>query len=191
MAERNSKLDPLPKSLERFILRWGDLGSSWGVNRSVAQIHALLFVSTEPITAEEIAERLGIARSNVSTSLKELLSWRLIERVPVLGDRRDHFTAETDPWEMASRIAETRRDREIDPAALALEACLAEAEQRGDANPEVLKRLDDLHAFVEMGSKWHRQMQKVPFPKLSKLVKMGTKLVDLLPAGRKAKPKKG
>ena len=86
----------LPPSIVNFVLHWGDLGGQWGVNRSVAQIHALLFISDTPLTAEEIADKLGMARSNVSNSIKELLGWRLIQRVPVMGDRRDHFTAEAD-----------------------------------------------------------------------------------------------
>src|SRR3546814_12565124 len=86
----------LSPAATEFILHWGNLGGQWGVNRSVAQIHALLFISDRPLHAEEIAEMLGLARSNVSNSIKELLGWRLIDRVPLLGDRRDHFAAETD-----------------------------------------------------------------------------------------------
>src|SRR5688572_18208409 len=95
------KLHP---AVERFVLHWGEMGGQWGVNRSVSQIHALLYVSERPLTAEEIAATLGIARSNVSNSLKELLSWDLIRRVPIRGDRREHFEAETDVWEMVRRI---------------------------------------------------------------------------------------
>src|SRR5690606_37946176 len=98
MTEINDTIDLSP-AVSRFVLHWGDLGSQWGVNRSVAQIHALLFISDRPLTAEEIAETLGLARSNVSNSLKELLGWKLIERVPVLGDRRDRFAALGDIWE--------------------------------------------------------------------------------------------
>jgi DNA-binding transcriptional regulator GbsR (MarR family) len=112
----------LPPAVEQFILHWGDMGNQWGVNRSVAQIHALLYLSERPLTAEEIADTLGMARSNVSNSLRELTSWKLIRRVPVLGDRRDHFEAETDLWEMVTRIAQGRKEREIDPAAAALRA---------------------------------------------------------------------
>ena len=95
----------LPSVVERFVLHWGDMGSAWGVSRSVAQIHALLFLSARPLTAEEIADMLGLARSNVSTSIRELLAWSLVRRVPVRGDRRDHFEAETDLWEIVLRIA--------------------------------------------------------------------------------------
>src|SRR3954470_3380290 len=106
----------LAPAIEHFVLQWGDLGGKWGVNRSVAQIHALLYLSERPLHAEEIADKLGLARSNVSNSIKELLNWGLIHRVPVLGDRRDHFAAETDVWEIVTRIAKGRKAREVDPA---------------------------------------------------------------------------
>src|SRR6201988_3354276 len=106
MTEINDKnrVEPLPTAVTRFVLHWGDLGNQWGVNRSVAQIHALLYLSERPLTAEEIADKLGLARSNVSNSIKELQSWDLIRRVPIKGDRRDHFEAETDVWEIFARI---------------------------------------------------------------------------------------
>src|SRR3982750_2519472 len=102
-----------PAAVERFVLHWGDMGGQWGVNRSVAQIHALLYLSDRPLTAEAIADTLGMARSNVSNSLRELLAWKLVRRAPLLGDRRDHYEAETDLWEMVTRIAQGRKEREI------------------------------------------------------------------------------
>src|SRR5437764_1095020 len=120
MTEINDNTDPLPAAVTRFVLHWGDLGSQWGVNRSVAQIHALLYLSERPLHAEEVADTLGLARSNVSNSIKELLGWGLIHRVPMLGDRRDHFAAETDIWEIVTRIAKGRKAREVDPAEAAL-----------------------------------------------------------------------
>src|SRR5215831_17585619 len=119
MTEMTVNTKRLPAAAQEFVLRWGDLGDQWGVNRSVSQIHALLYLSDRPLTAEEIAETLGMARSNVSTSLKELLTWNLIRRVPIMSDRRDHFEAETDVWEVVTRIAAGRKEREIDPAVLA------------------------------------------------------------------------
>ena len=113
MTEINDR--SLPLAVEQIVLRWGDLGGQWGVNRSVAQIQALLYLSEKPLTAEEIAVTLGLARSNVSNSLKELQAWKLIHRVPVLGDRRDHYQAETDLWQMATKVAQGRKAREIDP----------------------------------------------------------------------------
>src|SRR3954470_8024866 len=112
MTEITHETQHLPPAVERFILHWGDMGGQWGVNRSVAQIHALLYLSDRPLPAEELAETLGIARSNVSNSLRELLGWKLVRRVPVMGDRRDHYEAETDLWEMVTRIAQGRKERE-------------------------------------------------------------------------------
>ncbi|MEN0002021.1 MAG: MarR family transcriptional regulator, partial [Pseudomonadota bacterium] len=106
-----TKSDAIPEPLQDFILQWGDMGAQWGVNRSVAQIHAFLYLSKKPLTAEEIAETLGMARSNVSNSLKELLVWKLIKRVPIARDRRDHFVAETDVWTMVTRITAGRKER--------------------------------------------------------------------------------
>src|SRR3954449_9835446 len=131
----------LPPAVERFILHWGDMGGQWGVNRSVAQIHALLYLSERPLTAEDIADSLGLARSNVSNSIKELLGWGLIHRVPLLGDRRDHFAAETDIWEIVTRIAKGRKAREIDPAEAALRVCTEEAEHDASVSPVARQRL--------------------------------------------------
>jgi DNA-binding transcriptional regulator GbsR (MarR family) len=117
----------MPAAVERFVVHWGEMGEVWGVNRSVAQIQALLYVAERPLAAEDIAERLRLARSNVSTSLRELLSWSLIRRVPVLGDRRDYYEAEADMFEMVRRIAQGRKAREIDPAIAVLRACVTDA----------------------------------------------------------------
>jgi DNA-binding transcriptional regulator GbsR (MarR family) len=174
----------LPGALERFVLHWGDMGSQWGVNRSVSQIHALLYLSERPLTAEEIAAKLGLARSNVSNSIRELMAWNLIRRVPVKGDRRDHFEAETDVWEIAMRIASVRKEREIDPAVDALRACVAEAEGDPKLHPVAARRLKDMLAFVESIDRWHAQMLSVPKSKLAALMRLGTRVVNLSPLGK-------
>ena len=184
MTEISERSKRLPLAVERFVLHWGDLGSRWGVNRSVSQIHALLYVSDRPLTAEEIADRLGIARSNVSNSLKELLGWNLIRRVPVKGDRREHFEAETDLWEIAMRIAAVRKERELDPAVDTLKSCVAEAERDRALDPVAGKRLKEMLAFVENLDRWYAQMLTVPKPKLAALVRLGTRIVALLPLGK-------
>lgn len=187
MTEITVKAPKLAAAVQRFILHWGDMGDQWGVNRSVAQIHALLYLSERPLTAEDVAETLGMARSNVSNSLKELIGWKLVRRVPVLGDRRDHFEAETDLLEMVRRIAQGRKEREIDPAAAALRACVAEA----DGDPRVSKvarqRLSELQGFVETLNRWYDQMLGVPPAKIMALVKLGSKVVNLLSFTRKEK----
>ncbi len=184
MTEITNTSNTLPPAVERFILHWGDLGGQWGVNRSVAQIHALLYLSERPLTAEDIAGSLGLARSNVSNSIKELLAWKLVRRVPVLGDRRDHFEAETDIWEMVTRIAQGRKEREIDPAAAALRACVAEADGDPRVSPVALKRLAEMLDFIETMSRWYTQMIGVPKAQLVRLIKMGSKVVGLLSIGR-------
>src|SRR5499425_2034899 len=100
---------------QRFVLHWGEMGARWGINRTVAQIHALLYLSPKPLNAEEIAETLGVARSNVSNSLKELQGWGIVRVVHVLGDRRDHFESIKDVWDIFRIVAEERKRREIDP----------------------------------------------------------------------------
>lgn len=178
MTEMNDISASSAKS--QFILYWGDMGGQWGVNRSVAQIQALLFLSAEPLNAEQIAERLGIARSNVSNSLKELVSWKLIRRVPIPGDRREFFEAESDVWEIARRVAQGRKQREIDPAMQVLADCVATAETEKNLDPTALGRLKDMQEFLETVDGWYSQMLHVPKSKLNMLMKMGNKVISLL-----------
>ena len=166
------------------MLHWGDMGSEWGVNRSVSQIHALLYLSNRPLTAEEIADLLGLARSNVSTSIKELLAWSLIRRVPIKGDRRDHFEAETDLWEIVTRIVAGRKEREIDPAVATLQACVKAAEGDPTIDPVARRRLKEMLDFVETMDRWYAQMIAVPKPKIAALVQLGARIVRLLSRGR-------
>jgi DNA-binding transcriptional regulator GbsR (MarR family) len=175
----------LAPALEHFVLQWGDLGGKWGVNRSVAQIHALLYLSERPLTAEEIADRLGLARSNVSNSIKELQAWNLIRRVPIKGDRRDHFEAETDVWEIFARVAMGRKEREIDPAIAALRTCAAEAGGDKAINPVAIARLKALLEFVDTMDRWAGQMKNVPRAQIAALVRLGTRIVNFLSFGRK------
>ncbi len=170
----------LSEAARHFVLYWGDMGGQWGVNRSVAQIHALLYLSVDPINAEEIADALGIARSNVSNSLKELVSWKLIRRVPIAGDRRDHFEAETDVWEIARHIAQGRKEREIDPAAQALKLCIEKADAEQGVNPVVRERLREMQDFVEESTRWYDQMLSVPKHQLMTLINMGDKVLTFI-----------
>ena len=186
MTEITVSTRKLAPAVERFILHWGDMGGQWGVNRSVAQIHALLYLSERPLTAEDIADTLGMARSNVSNSLKELIAWKLVRRVPMMGDRRDHFEAETDLIEMVTRIAQGRKEREIDPAAAALRACMAEAENDRRVSPVARERLAEMQRFVETLNRWYDQMLGVPPAKIMALIRMGSKVVNFLSFGRKS-----
>src|SRR5215470_11448429 len=167
MTEITEHHKRLPVAVERFILHWGDLGGRWGVNRTVAQIHALLYLSERPLTADEIAAALGVARSNVSNSIRELLGWELIRRVPIRGDRCDHFEAESDIWELVRRIASGRKAREIDPAMVALRACVADAEGDASVHPVASRRLKEMLEFTQTVDRWYAQMLTIPKPKLA------------------------
>jgi DNA-binding transcriptional regulator GbsR (MarR family) len=185
MTEITDKTDLRP-AVRKFVLHWGDMGSQWGVNRSVSQIQALLYLSERPLTAEEIADTLAMARSNVSNSIRELQSWGLIRRVPVLGDRRDHFEAETDVWTIAAKIAAGRKERELDPALAALDACVAEAQGDSKLHPVAAERLRAMAEFTRSMTRWYEQMVGVPRPALMALIRLGAKVVSFIP-GKKAK----
>lgn len=160
---------------ERFILHWGEMGSRWGVNRTVAQIHALLFLAGRPLSAEDIAETLGVARSNVSTSLKELQSWRLTRVVHVMGDRRDHFETSTDVWELFKLIVEGRRQREIDPTLTVLRDCLMSPELEQEPK-ERARRIQETLTFMETLTTWTDEMLRLKPETLMKTLGMGAKI---------------
>ena len=174
----------LPAAVEQFILRWGDMGGQWGVNRSVAQVQALLYLSDRPLTAEEIAESLGMARSNVSNSIRELITWKLIRRVPVLGDRRDHYESEADLWQIMSRIVQGRKEREIDPAVAAINDVLQAAEGDPTVSKVARARLQEMKGFVTTLDTWFTQMMAVPPSTLMALIKLGSRIVKLASLGR-------
>jgi DNA-binding transcriptional regulator GbsR (MarR family) len=185
MTEITDRTD-LPDAARRFILHWGNMGDQWGVNRSVSQIHALLYLSERPLTAEEIADRLAMARSNVSNSIKELQGWGLIRRVPVLGDRRDHFEADADIWSIAAKIVAGRKERELDPALAALNECVAAAQSDSALHPVAAERLRAMLDFTRTMSGWYEQIVTVPRPALMALIRLGAKVARFLPA-KKAK----
>ena len=174
----------LPVAVEQFILRWGDMGGQWGVNRSVAQVQALLYLSDRPLTAEEIADSLGMARSNVSNSIRELITWKLIRRVPVLGDRRDHYESEADLWQIMSRIVQGRKEREIDPAVAAINDVLQAAESDPTVSKVARARLLEMKSFVTTLDTWFTQMMAVPPSTLMALIKLGSRIVKLASLGR-------
>src|SRR5438477_1147062 len=140
--KRNMTMLPLSPIAKKFILHWGEMGARWGINRTVAQVHALLYLSERPLNAEEITDALGVARSNVSTTLKELQGWGIVRIVHVMGDRRDHFESLSDVWEMFQIILDERKRREVDPTMKLLEECLAETQRDKSSTPEVKRRLE-------------------------------------------------
>src|ERR1700744_882038 len=167
----------LPAAVQAFVLRWGDLGGQWGVNRSVAQIQALLYLSDRPMTAEDIADVLGLARSNVSNSIRELITWKLVRRVPMLGDRRDHYEAEADLWQILTRIAQGRKEREIDPAVAAIHKALEAADGDRTISKVALTRLNEMRDFLGTLDTWFGQMLAVPPSTLMRLIKLGSRVV--------------
>jgi DNA-binding transcriptional regulator GbsR (MarR family) len=169
-----------------FILHWGEMGTHWGVNRSVSQVHALLYLADQPLTADSIVESLALARSNVSTALKELQGYGIIRRVHVEGDRRDHFIAETDLWEMLTRIVAERKRREIDPTVAHL-AMLAERLRTDESAPPVLReRITRMHEFLGTLANWYEQVRVLPKPTLVALMKLGGKVARFIPGKSKA-----
>jgi len=190
MTETTARSQTLSPAVEQFVLRWGDMGGQWGVNRSVAQIQALLYLSDKPMTAEEIADLLGMARSNVSNSIRELLTWKLIRRVPVLGDRRDHYEAEADLWQIMTRIAQGRKEREIDPAVAALRHVLEQADGDSRISPTARARLQEMQGFLGTLDTWFSQMVAVPPATLMALMKLGSRVVNLVSLGRGGSAKK-
>jgi DNA-binding transcriptional regulator GbsR (MarR family) len=164
---------------EKFILHWGEMGTRWGINRTVAQIHALLYITNEALPADEIVQLLDVARSNVSTSLRELQGWGIVRVVHKIGDRRDHFESMHDVWEMFRVIVEERRKREIEPTLAILRECHEQAvSESSDAFTR--KRLGELLEFFEVCSGWYEQMRRIPTKAGIQLLKQGNRILKVL-----------
>lgn len=170
------KLNP---TTEKFVLHWGEMGSKWGVNRTVAQIHALLYLIGKPMNADEIVETLGVARSNVSNSIKELQNLNLVQTTHILGDRRDYFTTSTDVWALARIIVEERYKRELAPTVQFLDELMNSPEFTQE-NKEVQSRIKDTRQFVDVISNWAKEMMKLSTPTLSKILKLGSAVQKFL-----------
>ena len=173
------RADPLADTIgavgRRFVLHWGEMGWRWGVNRTVSQIHALLFLLGRPMHAEEIAELLQVARSNVSNSLRELQNWNLVRVVHLVGDRRDHYETAQDPWELMRIIVRERKAREFDPTVAMLRECVGDPGfSRQD--PGAQKRMRETLALMEALSRWTDEMLNLEVSTLSKLVRLGAKV---------------
>ena len=169
---------------QKFVLHWGEMGTRWGINRTVAQVHALLFLSERPLPADEISETLGIARSNASTSLRELQNWGIVRIVHVLGDRRDHFASIQDVFAMFRAIAHQRKKREIDPTVHVLRDCLAQGDKRKAADAYIRARLSDLLDFFEMAGAAYERLEKLPTPAVLKIAKLGDRALRMVGISR-------
>ena len=170
----------LAPTIQKYILHWGEMGTRWGVNRTVAQIHALLFLVNRPLPAEEIADTLNVARSNVSNSLKELQSWGLVRITHMAGDRRDHFVALQDVWEIFRVIVEERKKREIDPTLTVLRECALEAEGDPALEQATRVKMEQVLDFLEMLSATYGDYKHLPPATMQRFLKMGGKVARLL-----------
>jgi DNA-binding transcriptional regulator GbsR (MarR family) len=169
----------LSPTLSRFVLHWGEMGARWGVNRTVAQIHALLYIHGRPMHAEEIAGTLDVARSNVSNSLRELQGWNLVKLVHLAGDRRDHFETATQVWELVRTIVKERQKREISPTIDVLRELLADANISREAATTKL-RLQETLDLLETLTVWSEEMLRLDSETLSKVLKLGARIKKLL-----------
>jgi DNA-binding transcriptional regulator GbsR (MarR family) len=169
----------LSPTLSRFVLHWGEMGTRWGVNRTVAQIHALLYITGRPMHAEEITDTLAVARSNVSNSIRELQGWQLVKLVHIAGDRRDHFETSTHVWELFRTIVRERQRREIAPTIEVLSELLADPAISRDPTEAKLRMRETLE-FLQTLTAWSDEMLKLDTDTLAKVLKLGAKVKKLL-----------
>ena len=170
----------LNEARKRFVLHWGEMGTRWGINRTVAQVHALLHITSTPLTAEEITETLSVARSNVSTSIRELQVWGLVRPVHVLGDRRQHYETIKDVWEMFRIIIDQRKRREIDPTLDVLRQCIADVRKGSTEDAYTAERLQEIYEFFSDVEALYTDIRKFPVPALRGLVRARGKVRKLL-----------
>jgi DNA-binding transcriptional regulator GbsR (MarR family) len=176
----------LPPLTQRFVLHFGEMGSRWGINRTVGQIYALLYVSPKPLNAEEITEALGLSRSNVSVGLKELESWRLVRLSHQPGDRRDYFSAPEDVWAIFRTLAEERRRREVDPTLSMLRDALLENPGHPD-DQHAQRRMREMHDLIELVTGWFEDVQRLEPETLKRLMRMGARVQKVLEFGDKVR----
>ncbi|MCP5280109.1 MAG: GbsR/MarR family transcriptional regulator [Rhodoferax sp.] len=164
---------------QKFVLHFGEMGSRWGINRTVGQIYALLYVTPEPLNADQLGESLGFSRSNVSMGLKELQSWGLVRLIHLPNDRREYFQAPEDVWAIFRTLAAERRKREIDPTLSMLRDALME-QPRVAEDIHAQERMRQMHAFIELMTDWLDDVQKMDSETLASLMKMGAQVQKLL-----------
>lgn len=170
---------------QKFILHWGEMGTKWGINRTVAQIHALLFLAPKPVPADEIAETLSVARSNVSTSLRELQGWGIVRVVHVLGDRRDHFETTKDVWEIFRTVSEERKRREIDPTLRVLGECVQELKTNPQGDGYTRERLENMLEFLTTMSGLFEEVLRMPVGALKGVGRLRGKVITLFGSEKK------
>ncbi|HRE80318.1 MAG TPA: MarR family transcriptional regulator [Opitutaceae bacterium] len=170
----------LPPTAQSFIVHWGEMGTKWGINRSVAQIHALLYLVARPLPADEIAETLAIARSNVSTGLRELQGWSLVRVIQSLGDRRDHFETQGDVWELFRILIRERKRRELEPTLEVLRACKDQVRDAPHSGfPQLESRLTAMSEFMEAANSWGERASRLSPKSLKRLSQLGDAIFKL------------
>lgn len=167
-------------AVQKYVLHWGEMGTRWGTNRTVAQIQALLYLSPEPLRADEIVDLLSVARSNVSTSIRELQSYGLVKMTHILGDRRDYFESLHDVWDLFRVIIEQRKQRELNPTLTMLRQCAAEIEAESGTDDTTKERVKNMLQFVETTSEWYEKIREMPTPTLQKVMKMGAGIAKFI-----------
>jgi len=167
-------------AVQKYVLHWGEMGTRWGTNRTVAQIQALLYLSPEPLRADEIVDLLSVARSNVSTSIRELQSYGLVKMTHILGDRRDYFESLHDVWDLFRVIIEQRKQRELNPTLSMLRKCAAEIEAEPGTDRTTKERVKNMLRFVETTSEWYEKIREMPTPTLQKVMKMGAGIAKFI-----------
>jgi len=167
-------------AVEKYVLHWGEMGTRWGTNRTVAQIQALLYLSPKPMRADDIVELLSVARSNVSTSIRELQSYGLVRMTHLLGDRRDYFESLHDVWELFRVIIEQRKQRELNPTLTMLRGCVSEIEGEKETDAVTKERVRNMLKFVETTSSWYEEISDIPTSTLTKLMALGKKVTKLV-----------
>ena len=167
-------------AVEKYILHWGEMGTRWGTNRTVAQIQALLYLSPKPLRADQIVDLLSVARSNVSTSIRELQSYGLVHMIHLLGDRRDYFESIDDVWELFRVIIEQRKQRELNPTLTMLRQCVSEVEQESQTDDITKERIRNMLEFIDSTNTWYEKIRSISTSTLQKLMKLGTTITKLV-----------
>ncbi len=167
-------------AVEQYVLHWGEMGTRWGTNRTVAQIQALLYLSPKPLRADEIVDLLSVARSHVSTSIRELQSYQLVRMTHVLGDRRDYFESLHDVWELFRVIIEQRKQRELNPTLAMLRSCAADVDLEKETDALTKERIHNMLEFVASTSAWYEEISDIPTSTLTKIMKLGKRITKLV-----------
>jgi DNA-binding transcriptional regulator GbsR (MarR family) len=167
-------------ALEKYVLHWGEMGTRWGTNRTVAQIQAVLYLSPKPLRADEIVDLLSVARSNVSTSIRELQSYGLVRMTHILGDRRDYFESLHDVWELFRVIIQQRKQRELNPTLTMLRSCVDEVDGEEQTDAVTKERIRNMLEFVETTNSWYEEINDIPTSTLTKLMALGKKITKLV-----------